>query len=106
MATVLTQKRYLVGKLLAENKILTTRMVFQQEDGTFTHKPFEAETHSTIWISGTIIAIKQEELDDFLLSDLEMMANRGDSLDQINDYLKSSNLYATQRKDIAALIQL
>ncbi len=67
-------------------------------------EPFSEECHSTLWVNGPIIVVKTEELNDFLLSDIEMMLENGRSYTDINDYLISSSLYADDGEPCTAII--
>lgn len=67
-------------------------------------EPFSEECHSTLWVNGPIIVVKTEELNDFLLSDIEMMLENGRSYNDINDFLVSSSLYAVDGEPCTAII--
>jgi len=100
----LPNKRYLTPHLLADGRDNGLSVVTIGEDGSVNYTPFAEERHSTLWIDGPIILIKNVELNDFLLSDIEMMISMQRGIPAINDYLKSSSLYPLKGESCTAII--
>lgn len=98
-------KRYLTRQLLTNGNVFGLSVVTVDASGRkIYHEPFSEECHSTLWVNGPIIVVKTEELNDFLLSDIEMMLERGRSYADINDFLVSSSLYAVDGEPCTAII--
>lgn len=98
-------KRYLTTRLLANGKVFGLSIVEIDASGDkINHRPFSEECHSTLWIEGTIIVLKTEELDEFVLSDIELMLAQGRSYADINDFLASSSLYPAEGEPCTAII--
>lgn len=98
-------KRYLTRRLLVDGKVLGLSVVTVDADGeAISYEPFCEECHSTLWVDGPIVVIKAEEVDDYLLSDVEMMLSRGDSFEDVNNYLAASSLYGNSDDVRVAII--
>lgn len=104
MTIAAPNSRYLTNRLLADGCARGLSIVEIGGDGSVSYKPFIAEIHSTMWTDGVIMVIKASEVSEFLLSDIEMMLSRRKPLADINDYLKSSELYPQPGDQAIALI--
>lgn len=55
--------------------------------------PFSVETAATVFEPRPVALVNTADLSEFLLDDLELLAQKSDFIPQVNSYLMASGLY-------------
>ncbi len=101
-------RRVLARQLVTSDGIESMKVISVDNlTGNLTVKPFEEETHSTVFVPAVAI-LNSNTLSEFLLDDIEQMLGNNASIDTVYHYLASSSLLAhpDSAADCAALISL